>query len=188
MIEKATGEASGSLYRDKVYTRRGQGIVIKTHELDGSRYDRAIVLVRNPFDVIESFWHWRINVNREKLSRKDFDEHVARTAEGWKRHLEHWEGLAYPKTVLRYEDMLADPTRSLRQMLRLLEIQIPPARIRAAVRGTRFSELKSGVENKALASFFRRGKSGYGKSCLTAGQAKVVRRIAGAAMKKYRYL
>lgn len=52
LLENATGQPCGSLYRDRVMPRGEDGIAIKTHELDSSRYARAIHLVRNPFDAI----------------------------------------------------------------------------------------------------------------------------------------
>lgn len=58
MIEEATGKQSGSLYNDKVLPRGGEGIVIKTHELDSYRYTHAIHLVRNPFCAIESHFYY----------------------------------------------------------------------------------------------------------------------------------
>ncbi|MEA5596130.1 hypothetical protein [Rivularia sp. UHCC 0363] len=62
LIEESTGVKTGSIYDDRVMTRGLEGIVIKTttHQLDSSRYTKAIHIIRNPFDAIESYYSWKI--------------------------------------------------------------------------------------------------------------------------------
>ena len=53
------------MYDDRIMPRPRTGIVIKTHELDRDRYARAIHLVRDPHDAIESYYHWRREIGGE---------------------------------------------------------------------------------------------------------------------------
>lgn len=85
LLEQATGIFSGSIYCDPVLKKifpgesvaSGNVVVVKTHhsdtrelpkdvqlEMDKKKYDRAIVLVRDPFDALVSEANRRWNNNR----------------------------------------------------------------------------------------------------------------------------
>jgi hypothetical protein len=88
LIELATGATSGSVYDDRILPRGREGIVIKTHQCNRSEFDRAIHLVRNPFDAIESYFHWKRDVQGDKAV--DWEEHVRAAILEWREHTLHW--------------------------------------------------------------------------------------------------
>jgi len=93
LLEKAVGELCGSIYKDRIMPRGGEGIAIKTHALDSDKYDRAILVVRNPFDVIESYFFWKRDVAGKKA---EWDENMRTTAAEWREHTKHWLAAACP--------------------------------------------------------------------------------------------
>jgi hypothetical protein len=89
------------------------GVVIKLHEwhpaLKGFDY-RAVVTVRDPRDVFVSLVHFQQNTFEGTMA--------SRAVQNWSAALSSWEtksgyvyGIGPGAEYLRYEDMMADPTR-----------------------------------------------------------------------------
>ena len=91
LLEQATGVFTGSIYCDQVlktvfpgeYVVSGSVVAVKTHLMDSrelpedvqlvtgkKNFDKAVVVVRNPFDALVS------EANRQWSSRKEVDSHV----------------------------------------------------------------------------------------------------------------
>lgn len=99
----------------------------------------------------------------------------------WSHHVRSWiDEPAMPLLVIRYEDMLADTAKALRQVLgfALPDQPIDEPRLAAAVKGTAFETLKQAEEQNGFRErtskqdrFFRNGKAGDWRNHLTAEQA-----------------
>ena len=169
LLEAATGERCGSLYRDRIMRRDTHGLVIKTHQLDSARYWRAIHLVRDPFDAIESHFHWQRDIAGRQRTR--WDQHVEKGVEAWKRHTEHWLEAVCAPYRLRYEDLHAAPQTALLDLLRWLERPVSEAAVSAAVAAGSLANMRS-LHEMLGSRFFRRGEVGASYQAFTDRQLR----------------
>lgn len=160
MVEQATGRSSGSIYHDETLRRGSEGIVIKTHRLDGHRYTRAIHLVRNPMDAIYSHFRWKREVAKVSV---EWDEHVEHSIEEWREHSRYWSKYANPRLLVRFEDMKTDPERELRRVLDWLGYAPVDEEIRGAVEATRLQKMREAAPEEVADQFFRKGEIGQGR-------------------------
>lgn len=147
--------------------RASRGLVIKTHALDSARYARAIHLVRNPFDAIESHFHWKREIAGNR--NVDWGAHVADGIEAWKRHTEHWLDTPIAVRRLRYEELHAAPADALRQLVLWLERSVPEAMVDEAVAASGLVDMRQ-LHPRLGARFFRRGEVGASYASFTGEQ------------------
>lgn len=160
MIEEATGMRSGSVYKDRVMRRDNEGVVIKTHELDSVCYTSAIHLLRNPFDVIESFFYWKKNVEgNEKIC---WDKHVEEAVLAWKAHTEHWLKVKYSVYRVRYENFHVDTVNQLNSLLLWLGYDVSAEKLIKVIEKAHFDKMQA-LNPELGCNFFRRGKVGMGQ-------------------------
>jgi hypothetical protein len=171
MIEQATGQPSGSVYQDRILRRGAEGVVIKTHKLDSDQYTAAIHLLRNPFDAVESRFHWKAEINPEESLA--WGEHILKASEQWRDHTIHWLNAACPVYRIRYEDLHQDTAGQLRALLRWLKYDLPDARIAEVVEAARIENLRS-IDAEIGQKFFRRGTVGDGISSFSEEQVRFV--------------
>ncbi|EWM25143.1 Sulfotransferase [Nannochloropsis gaditana] len=158
LLEEATGIVTGSDTRpDRVLSRsllkrglRGEGVVderawiVKSHwpERHGYRRfpaQRIILLVRNPFDAIYSYFNMGLtNTHEERLASDVFEslaplwEDMARNeARVWAKFNAYWLTQKLPVLVVRYEDLLLHTEEMLVRLVSFLE-STPREAIRAS--------------------------------------------------------
>ncbi len=167
LLEAATGEATG-IASDKparVLQRGADGIVIKTHRRDSHRYTHAIHLVRNPFDVIDSFFDWRASLGWDwKHGELSWDEFVTLTVPMWKRHTQHWLRATSQTYRIRYEDCVREPAEQFGALLEWLGQPVTPQQLADAIERTSFDRLKQQQSHASPVGerFFRRGRAEKG--------------------------
>ena len=171
LLEKAAGELCGSIYKDRIMPRGAEGIAIKTHALDSDKYDRVIHIVRNPLDVIESYFFWKKDVARKEV---DWAENVRTVTAEWRDHTKHWLAAAIPAHRVRYEDLKARPAQELTAMLRWLGYETAPTDIQAAVAAGQIENMRE-LNQELGDKFFRRGEVGKSYSSFTPEQLAFVR-------------
>lgn len=143
--------------------------MIKTHGLDSVRYARAIHLVRNPFDAIESHFHWKRDIAFNRAVQ--WNAHVAEGIEAWGRHTEHWLDAAIAMHRIRYEELHAAPGDVLRQLLLWLGRSVPDAVVDEAVAASGLTDMRE-LHPRLGAQFFRRGEVGASYASFTDEQAR----------------
>jgi hypothetical protein len=197
-------------------SRVGEPLVVKTHNarLDGdfcplifSRYTRAgIYVVRNPLDIVDSLADHADRTHDDVIRLLNRRSHVLLATElhaeqylgTWSHHVRTWvrNKEEFPLLVLRYEDLHADPLAQFIRLIRFLEWDLDPARLRRAVELTSFESLQraedaSGFAEKSPAArsgrFFRHGRPGRFSEVLSAEQTAQVVRDHGAAMRMVGY-
>jgi hypothetical protein len=158
LLEGATGEQTGSLYReDKVLPRGGRGIVVKTHGLDSCRFTHAVHLVRNPLDAIESYFRW--TQDRSSTGPAPWEEFAWQNANYWKLHTRHWLHSPGHLHTIRYEDLHGNPSGVLQSLCRWLGYDLDRSRIDSAVEASQIEKLRK-VDSEYGPKFFRRGGVG----------------------------
>ena len=196
LLEQRTGLCTGSdgslvwplVFRLRGYGLRGEGRVdcwcVKSHwpERRGRhlRVAAAVLIARNPFDAIESMWHFLATRSHERTSRRReparWDAHVRGHARSWAAFHDHW--LAAGADVVRFEDIVeAGEARdaAVERVVALglaLGAPIPPE---AARRPT------------ALARARRSGRVGAGLAHFSADQRAFVLATCGESMRRLGY-
>ncbi len=118
-----------------------QGRLIKTHEPFRNVYTRAIWLVRDPRDVLISYYHHEMRVRAQQLEFADFlKSFVQGHIDGygtWEYHTRTWLDAVRKGQLdilpVRYEDLLADPQAGYENISRFLRLELPATSIASAI-------------------------------------------------------
>lgn len=164
----------------------------------------AFYIVRDPLDVLVSYAdHYGLtplqaaddlaNVNGTVLPGAAT---VRQFTGNWSEHVTSWtRSSKFPVTVLRYEDMSADPEAAFGTVLQKLGAPADQSRLIRALEASQFSELRKQedatgfVEKSPLAKkFFRSGKTGEGRRTLPTDVIEKVTADHHAVMSKFGYL
>lgn len=187
---------------------------VKTHairrivpgcDLIPAKYTRSsIYILRNPLDMVLSYarHHGQTpeqavhSIGHPDNATISHGEAVVTPMGSWSEHVNAWTARApWPQVVIRYEDMLADPTREFTRILTLIGIPIEADRLQRAIDHASFKEVKKqeeehGFVEKSVSaeSFFTAGKSGAWKADLSADLAAQIIKDHGPTMKRFGYL
>jgi len=187
---------------------RGEGIVdhsvwvVKTHYPERMGYRRfpaarAVLVVRNPVDAIESYFHMGMTqTHSQRLSPASFarldavwPDFVAHEARVWATFHEFWLDAAQhvPTLFVRYEDMLADPAHALGRIGAFLVDGAPPLgwqRFREAVTAPGVPPASSAAAAGAAALASVSGGAGPGYAPKQGGVGKGLRLLSAALVRE----
>jgi estrone sulfotransferase len=118
--------------------------VVKTHKPYRLifRRNRCIGVIRDPRDVMVSFYHYQKDRRRTyDGSFAEFlrDEHLG--LENWFRHYRSWRD--HWPLVVRYEDLRRDTLSGVRQILSVLGASLPEDIVREAIRRSSLEEVRA---------------------------------------------
>ena len=164
---------------------------------------RMILLVRDPRDVVassidsrkEGSWRYqrrqrigdtKVEEEAEKIVR-EASQFVHIRAEGYVQAIGNAK-LAYdahrgPKALVRYEDLVADTTGTMRRLYAALEIEVNPAELAKVVEKHSWENVPE--EEKGEGKFYRKGRPGSWREDLTQEQARMVEEITASLLKKF---
>jgi hypothetical protein len=99
-------------------------------------------------------------------------------------------------TVIRYEDMLAQPEAAFERIIRALKLDLDPIRLSKAVELSRFEsiqeqESRAGFKERAMLAdtpFFRQGRSGTWREELNSELADKIIEVNADVMRRFGYL
>jgi len=149
LVEQVSGIVTGSdnrpdrkLSRDLAvrYGLVGEGVtqrvkLVKTHypERTGFRLEakRAILLVRNPFDAIDSYWNLNLtNTHTETVTdeiyhqyRKTFEDFSRNEMKVWLQFHRYWLDAKVPVLLIRFEDLISNMEEEMKRITAFLEIK-----------------------------------------------------------------
>eukprot|EP01102_Stenamoeba_stenopodia_P000419 TRINITY_DN10401_c0_g1_i6.p1 TRINITY_DN10401_c0_g1~~TRINITY_DN10401_c0_g1_i6.p1 ORF type:complete len:508 (-),score=149.33 TRINITY_DN10401_c0_g1_i6:1235-2758(-) len=140
-----THEMNTTLEDYRVTMRRKQNLPPFQFETKLVQSKGAVVLVRNPFDAIESqFQLYRTGVHTtiaEQIDPEAWKRHVLWAVNSWNKFYEYWTVTApsegYPVLIVRYEDLRDYPEVQLRKILKFLEVEVNENRLNCAIEATR---------------------------------------------------
>ncbi len=181
---------------------------LPTHDLSATR--GVVYLVRDPRDVAVSFAHHLGRSVEETvammqdsgagLARPQMDggpalqlpQHLG----SWSEHVRGWlDQELQPVTVVRYEDLLADPVRQALRVVALADLGCAREQVEAAVSAASFDKLRAQEQDvgfreraPAHAQFFRKGTAGGWRSDLSADRAAEIVNVHGPVMHRLGYL
>lgn len=118
--------------------------IIKSHDSFNPYYRHVVYLIRNPFSVMNSYYHYTVN---NKQFTGTFDEFIKNDKYGiktWVRHVESW--LKPQKEMkfhlVRYEDLQDNAFESIKNLFGNLGYKIDDEKIQKAIDLSQFSEMK----------------------------------------------
>jgi hypothetical protein len=117
--------------------------IIKSHECFDPRYKKIVYIVRDPRDVLISYYEFQLKrrVISDELSLLDFvprfmESEIEPKTGSWRDHVVSWtatRGGQKNFLLLRYEDMLADTQKESTKIASFLGLDSSPERIARAV-------------------------------------------------------
>jgi hypothetical protein len=172
----------------------------------GDGGSRAVYLVRNPLDVAISFaHHLRATTNAaiDAMANPDFafgawSDRIGLQLEqrlsSWSGHVLSWlDQGTIPVHLMRYEDMLREPTQTFGACLDFLEIDVGKSELERALDQSSFSALRTQEEafgfreRRGDKPFFRSGRAGAWRGSLTDAEVHRVIREHQTVMRRLGY-
>lgn len=163
----------------------------------------AVLMVRDPRDVAPSLAaHLGTSIDRAIAAMNDPGFTMGSNAQlpqrvgTWSSHAASWlDQTEMPVTLIRYEDMLADPAAQLARAAAAFGFDAPPETLAGAVAATRFERLSDQEQSRgfrersrsAQAPFFRQGRAGAWRTTLGPDQAARIEADHGAMMARLGY-
>ena len=189
-------------------------VPVKTHAAVGHAFGvptintqvthAALYVLRNPLDVAVSYSdHYGLSLDAAVKALINPHTGLARTGTeaplligDWATHVRSWTGVPSDRlVVLRYEDMLADPTAAFAKLPPLLGLARSPDEIARAVRHARFEELarqetQGGFRERSRHQkrFFREGRVGQWRAELSNAQVDRIVKAFAPEMRRFGYL
>lgn len=151
----------------------------------------SVYMMRNPFDLAPSFARHQgcdLDTAITRMMDPDMsmgtDTGILDALGRWDDHVQRWTTApGLPRHILRYEDMLRDPTRETRGLLQtFLRVKVDKAKLDRAVEATSFDALKQQESEQGfkerpphMQAFFARGQAGVWREDLTPAQVGRIR-------------
>jgi hypothetical protein len=181
--------------------------ILKSHECFDSRYRRVIYLVRDPRDVLISYYHYKVMMG-DIDSSTPLELYAERFLDGedrfgsWQEHAESWLNSTADHRdflLIRYEDLLSDPVTHLSRVAQILGIQRDKTALSAVVARYTVDKMRR-LENqqwqrwnplkgkRAGDQFVRSGTSGSWQRELPSSVARELEIRWGRTMERLGYL
>jgi hypothetical protein len=189
----------------------GGGRLIKTHEKYRNDYTKAVLLIRDPRDVLLSNYARAVECGLAPLvSKGDFDSFLLSSLEGraiqmgsWQEHSRSWLESPLAKNgnlmVVRYEDLRQNSEEALGKLLEFLGVTPDVRIIRKAIENNTLQQMRAKEDRARRAGepsallgchksaeedgrFVRKGAIGGWRSKLTDAQVKIIQQYAGDAL------
>lgn len=172
--------------------------IIKSHAAFNRFYTKVIYLVRDPRNVMASYWHFLTQLGFFKGTLSAMIDDPRFGIESWRRHVASWLDEAAPSQsvmVLKYEDLLRDAPGELRGIYRMLGRELPEDVTRLAVERSSIERMR---EDEALFNgshpalggfdFVRKGAASGPRQPLSQGDIERIMRAAEPLMARLGYI
>ncbi len=164
----------------------------------------AIYIIRNPLDVVVSMSHYfeididsAIQIMNESFQPRPSGEKVVYQMWGsWSENVASWtRKLDRSLFVMRYEDLLANPTVPFAALVEFLYLRPTRRELERAIENSSFDKLRSQEVESGFVempyvsgTFFRKGLAGQWKQVLTKDQVRAVVNAHYEQMSRFGYL
>lgn len=110
--------------------------IIKTHGLFLKKYKKTVYMIRDPRDVMTSFYYFRKYHVGKDMTLGSLSEFIRNELDGWCLNVKSWKNKS--DMVLVYEDMLKDIDKEIRKLFDFLEIRLDGDLLKRMVRKCAF--------------------------------------------------
>ena len=193
---------------------RPGSILVKTHNFLGefnghplhetSVTAGAVYIVRNPLDIVLSLAdHFGLTIDdaiefmsSETTGTPTDEANVSSALSSWSFHTQSWaQGGGDATLILRYEDLLARPTKEFKKLVTFLGLEFSAERLRNAIRFSSFTEMRKQEDSSGFIErspnskrFFRAGRKNQWRTSLTRAQVTKIIDAHREQMRKFKYL
>lgn len=143
--------------------------VFMTHSPYRKDFENVILVIRNPWDVLYSYYHYLNGERKRNLSLPEVIKHEKLGIQPLVEHNESFFRNCRNLLIITYENMYANPIRETGKIAEFLELDLDNRIIKTAVKKASFKsmrkiELKKGRKYGTPDFLFtRKGKIGEGK-------------------------
>ena len=150
----------------------------------------AVYILRNPFDLAPSFARHQsadIDTAIDRMCNPDTmmgtDTGIRDAMGRWDDHVRTWtQAPGLPRHVVRYEDLLDKPAKTMRGLLEFLSVKPDSAKLAKSIKATTFEAMKKQEEAhgfrekpEGMQAFFAKGQSGVWRDDLNPAQVARLR-------------
>jgi hypothetical protein len=200
--DRLTQELIPDLDYKLFYKRCSANMCFKTHDFPSPLYKNVIHLIRDPRDVMASYYAMafgRGKISDQKKMIVDGENLLFGT---WADHTKLWKDNPYNANllVIKYEDLLTDPFDQLRNIAQFMNIDRSDELIQRVISGNSLSMMKTKEKDlgfdkafirpenwKEGHTFVRSGQQGAGKKELDQDMISYIEKQAHEFMEFYGY-
>jgi hypothetical protein len=125
--------------------------ILKSHESFDPRYPKVVYLVRDPRDVVTSYFHHR-RWRAPEVATPNLDEHLERFLAGgldcygnWQQHVTGWLEHVRDRSsllLMRYEDLARAPAQELHRLVEFIGLEATEAELKRACERCSFEAMR----------------------------------------------
>jgi hypothetical protein len=160
--------------------------IIKTHEKYNKKLKNSIYIVRNPKDVMVSFYHYmKDGCDQDIKNFSDFLRNKKYGIDPWCKNIKSWANKA--NVIISFENLKKNPKKEIKKIINFLNIEIEDSLINEAINKSTFEKMKkiekqdeSWKEKHNLNknySFIRKGEVNQGKTYFNTEDLKYFNKI-----------
>lgn len=215
LLEDSTGVITGSDSRSNRTLSasllrcgfRGEGIadssvwVVKSHFPERMGYlrfrtNRVILLVRNPFDSIESYFHMSLTNTHDKMLTQEvmqsealqalWSDFVRNEAVVWTAFHQFWllKSVHIPVLFVRFEDLLLNEKTTMREILRFMQSERPESSVAHVADGVKLSSTYGNEGNGGGVVGMKNEGPGYSPKATTRRIGKSLAAMSGVQQRE----
>lgn len=173
--------------------------VIKSHSTFNRDYNHLIYLVRDPRDVLVSFWYFMTSLGYFEGSISSFIRDPSFGAKAWNSHVVGWWSSIEPSTLAnfyQYEELTSEPELVLGRVANLFGFSVDAEIVSKVIADHSFVRMKESEQkyreyNRTIGSehqFIRKGRTGAFLEELKAEDIDYIESAAAEGMALYGYL
>lgn len=173
--------------------------VAKSHSPVNPYYKNIIYIVRDPVDVMVSYYHFLLGLGSFTGDLKSLIRSESYGITAWCEHVQGWmeETSAATRFIyIRYEDLKCDPLQALKKIYGYIGYELDDNVLESAIKRSSFENMKAleaeyaygGRDVAENLKFMRKGKSGEGKAELDSEDIAFIKQVVGKWMHKFGYI
>lgn len=125
--------------------------MIKSHHTYCPQYLQVLYILRNPFDVMHSYYKFTTQLDQFEGSMTDFIKNREFGIDAWVRHVESWimsQNTAQRSYYLmKYEDLIADPVATVAEFYSSYGIDLDKEILNQAINDSNLASMRVDEEN-----------------------------------------
>jgi len=171
--------------------------ILKTHQRNEGRFERGILLVRDPRDVLTSHFYYTKTYGLHDMPFSDFIRSKEYGITNWVSHTNSWirNSPGFNIYTVRYEDLKLDTLNELRKITNLFGIQVSDQVLLKTIELSSKENMRmlesttrsNTIQNRQEYTFVRKGEINQGKD-LDESDNDYILKLSGDVMTKLGYL
>ncbi len=173
--------------------------MIKSHAHFHSGYKNIIYILRDPRNVMVSYYEFKLGLGEFKGNISSFIKDNKFGITAWSDHVQSWINGVIPGTrfrILKYEDFHSSPEKTVMSIANLIGALLTNDELKRVIKNSSFKNMqKSEEETDSLSikkynpnfKFVRKGQATVSEIELSIADISYIKNVAGKLMKKFNY-